>query len=487
MTLSKMPFNKKISSYFSCLFLLGLLAGCKASEPTPLPALRSVPTTFQASSDSTSLADLSWKEFFRDPFLVNLIDSALQHNPDVLSAVQQVEIARANTLLSRGALLPQVTAIGAAGVEKFGDYTMTGVGNFDTNLSPNINENQKVSQPLVPDYFLGLRSAWEVDLWGKLRKAKKAAFTRLMASEKGKQLVTTALISEVAHQYYYLLALDREKMILENNIKLQQTALEMVKVQKEAGRATQLAVQQFEAQLLNTRGLKAEKEREIQAVEGQLNQLLGRYPQPIVRSQTLDAQELPAQMKAGVPSDLLRRRPDIQQAELELQAAQADVAAARAAFLPSLMLSPYVGFNSFNASLLFKPASVAYGIIGGLSAPLLNRSGIKADFRRADAAKIQAYHAYQKSILTGVREVMTNLREIENYQQASALKEQEVKVLQNAVSTSNDLFTSGYASYLEVITAQRGVLEAELKLAATKRTVLQSTVNLYRALGGCWK
>ncbi len=468
--------------------LLVLVAACKASEPTPLPASRPLPSAFQTTTtDTASLGDVSWREFFRDPYLVGLIDSALQQNPDVLAAVQQVEMARANVLLSRGALLPQISAVGAAGVEKFGDYTMSGVGNFDTNLSPNINENQKVSQPLVPDYFLGLRSAWEVDLWGKLRNAKKAAHTRLMASEKGRQLVTTALISEVAHRYYYLLALDREKTILDNNVRLQQTALEMVKVQKEAGRATQLAVQQFEAQLLNTRGLKAEKEQEIIAVENQLNQLLGRFPQPIPRSQSLDDQQLLQQVKAGVPTSLLRRRPDLQQAELELQAAQADVEAARAAFLPSLVLSPYVGFNSFNASLLFKPASVAFGILGGLSTPLLNRSGIKADFRRADAAKIQAYHAYQKSILTGVSEVVTTLREIENYRQAAALKEQEVQVLQSAVSTSNDLFASGYANYLEVITAQRGVLEAELKLTATKRTVLQATVNLYRALGGGWK
>jgi NodT family efflux transporter outer membrane factor (OMF) lipoprotein len=377
--------------------------------------------------------------------------------------------------------------VGAAGVEKFGDYTMTGVGNYDTNLSPNISEDQKVSQPLVPDYFLGLRSSWEVDLWGKLRQSKKAAFARFMASEKGRQLVTTALVADVANLYYQLLSLDNELAILDKNITLQERALELVKIQKQGGRATELAVKQFAAQLLNTQALKAEKTQEITQTENQLNRLLGRHPQPIVRGASLLEQELPQQVQAGVPTDLLRRRPDIQQAELELMATKADVASARAAFLPALTLNPYVGYSAFNASLLFKPASLAFGILGGLSTPLLNRSNLRADFKRADAGKVQAFAAYQSAVLTGVQEVMTNLHGIENFRQAAELKQEEVEVLQEAVGAANDLFASGYATYLEIITAQRSVLEAELHLANTRKNILQSTVGLYRALGGGWQ
>jgi len=184
--------NRYFFKTISLLGLLVLMGACKTLEPAQLPAAPPLPASFGSSTDAASIGDVRWRDFFQDPHLVSLIDTALRHNPDVLAAVQQVEIARANVLLSRGALLPQVSAVGAASVDKYGDYTMTGVGNYDTNLSPNISEKQKVAQPLVPDYFLGLRSSWEVDLWGKLRQKKKAAMTRFLASEQGRQLLITA-------------------------------------------------------------------------------------------------------------------------------------------------------------------------------------------------------------------------------------------------------------------------------------------------------
>ncbi|SIT83775.1 efflux transporter outer membrane subunit [Pontibacter indicus] len=482
-----MHLHRSLLKTIPCLALLVLLGACKAIEPTQLPDAAPLPASFGSTADSASLGDVRWRDFFKDEHLVRLIDTALHNNPDVLAAAQRIELARAGVLQTRGELLPQVSAVGAAGVDRFGKYTMTGVGNFDTNLSPNISEDQKVNQPLVPEYFLGLRSSWEIDLWGKLRQGRKAAFARFMASEKGRQLVTTSLVADVANLYYQLLSLDNELAILDRNIALQERALELVCIQKEGGRATELAVKQFAAQLLNTQALKAEKTQEITQTENQLNRLLGRHPQPIARGAALVEQELPQQVHAGVPSDLLRRRPDIQQAELELLATKADVAAARAAFLPALTLNPYVGYNAFDASLLFKPASLAYGVLGGLSAPLLNRSNIRADFRRADAGRLQAFAAYQSAVLTGVQEVMTNLRGIENFRQSAELKQEEVEVLQEAVGTANDLYAAGYASYLEIITAQRSVLEAELHLTNTRKNILQSTVGLYRALGGGWQ
>ncbi len=468
------------------LALVALMSACKVAAPAPLPATPALPA-FGAGTDSTSLSDLGWQEFFKDPALIALIDTALQRNPDMLAAAQQIEIARANVQMAQGSLLPQIAGMGAVGVERFGKYTMTGVGNYDTNLSPNISDDQKVSAPLVPDYFLGLRSSWEIDLWGKLRNSKKAATARFLASEKGRQLVITSLIADVAHLYYHLLALDVELETLNRNIELQQHGVELIKIQKEGGRATELAVQQFTAQLLNTRSLKVMKEQEIIGVENQLNRLLGRFPQPIARGRSLYEQELPEEARAGVASEMLRRRPDIRMAELELVAAKVDVEAARAAFLPSLTISPYVGFSAFNASLLFQPASLAYGLLSGISAPLLNRNQLKATYRSSDANRIRAFAAYQNSVLTGVQEVMTSLNEIENYRKVAALKEEEVDVLHSAVETSNDLFAAGYATYLEIIMAQRSVLEAELNLTNNHESILQSTVRLYRALGGGWQ
>jgi len=464
-----------------------LVSSCRSVEPVTLPRTAPVPATFvsdNAASDSTSIADQPWRRFFADPNLVSLIDSALNANPDLGIAIQRVEVARANVLVARGALLPTVNAVGSAGVDRFADYTLNGIGNYDTNLSGNIEGKQRIPTP-TPEFFLGLRSSWEVDLWGKLRNRRKAAVARLLASDKGRQLVQTSLVAEVARLYYSLLALDNELVVLGKNRALQERAVEIIKIQKKGGRATELAVQQFTAQLLRTQSLQVEAQQRIVANENELNRLLGRYPQPITRGQPIGQQPLPSQVTAGIPAAMLLRRPDVQQAERELLAARADVDAARAAFLPSLTLTPYLGLNSYNASVLFNtPASLAYGLLGGLAGPILNRNVIKADYRRSAAEQREAYYNYQKAIQTGFQEVVTSLKGIDNYRRMHELQEQEVIALNKAVDISNDLYGASYASYLEVITAQRSVLEAELNLTNTRREQFLLLIDLYRALGG---
>jgi outer membrane protein TolC len=275
--------------------------------------------------------------------------------------------------------------------------------------------------------------------------------------------------------------------VLERNIALQREALGLMRVQKRAGRATELAVQQFAAQVARTESLAHETRQRVTEAENDLNRLLGRYPQPITRGRPLPRQVLPEQLRAGVPATALLRRPDVRQAELELQATRADVDAARAAFLPALTLTPYVGFNSYRTSTLFDPASLAYGALAGLTGPLLNRAQFKADFRLATAGSYEAYYRYQQSLQTGFREVVNGLQGLENYRAAAAARQQEVDLLSRAVATSNKLFVAGYATYLEVITAQRTVLEAELSLAESRHSQLQQSVSLYRALGGGWQ
>jgi NodT family efflux transporter outer membrane factor (OMF) lipoprotein len=450
--------------------------------PAPVPT----PNTFTGKADTTSIGDISWKEFFTDPMLVRLIDTALQRNLDLKIAVQRVEMAQATLRLSRGAFLPSINAVATAGADKYGDYTMNGVGNFDTNLSNNIDDKQRIPNP-TPDYFLGLRSSWEIDIWGKLRNQKKAAYNRFLASEKGRQAVATLLVSQIARMYYDLLTLDYESEILRRNIRLQEQAVETITVQKSAGRATELAVQQSSAQLLRTRSMEAALQQEIVVIENQLNLLLGRFPQRINRGQSIGEQAIPAVVSAGIPSHMLRRRPDIRQAELELQAAKANVEAARAAFLPSLTISPYVGFNAFDASLLFNPGSVAYGVLGGLIGPVLGRNVLKSSYRQSNAMSLEAVYNYQKAILSGYQEVITHMKGLENWQKVYNFRKQEVDMLQNAVTTSNELYVNGYASYLEVVTAQRSVLEAELELANSKRDQFFSLIELYRSLGGGWE
>ncbi|MBT9394221.1 TolC family protein [Hymenobacter sp. NST-14] len=467
-------------------------AGCRVAAPAAAPAATPLPAAFplvaadSVAADSASYADQPWRELFGDANLRGLIDTALQANPDARIALQRLEIARADLQLRRGALRPTVDGVASAGVDRFGYYTMNGIGNYDTNLSGNIEGKERIPTP-TPDFFLGLRSSWEIDLWGKLRQRRQAAYLRLLATQKGRHLIETELVAEVARLYFNLLGQDNELRVLEKNQRLQERALDIVGTLKRAGRANELAVQQFTAQLLRTRSLEAETRQRIAATENTLNRLLGRYPQPIRRSLPILEQPLPAQVASGLPAAMLLRRPDVRQAELELAATRADVAAARAAFLPSLNLTPYLGLNAYRASVLFStPGSLAYGLLAGLSAPLLNRAALQAGYRRSVAEQQMAYHTYQKAIQTGFEEVATNLRGVGNYQRMYELQQQEVTALNKAVSVSDDLYKANYATYLEVVTAQRSVLEAELNLTNTRRQQFLLLIDLYRALGGGW-
>ena len=462
--------------------LLALLGGCQVAAPrlTP-PRTARVPAAFAtatASTDSAGIGQLSWRRFFADSALVALIDTAVQANPDLLIAMQRVEVARAGVLVARGALLPSVSAGATGGFDRFADYAALG--------QTSTNDGRELPNG-VPNFFLGLTSTWEIDLWGKLRNRREAAFARLLGSEQGRRLVQTALVAQVASLYYELLTYDNQLAVLGKNRALQERAVEIVQLQKKGGRATELAVQQFTAQLLRTRSLEVEADQRIAATENALNRLLGRYPQPIRRGQPLTAQVVPATVAAGLPSAMLLRRPDVQQAELELVATRADVAAARAAFLPSLTLASYLGVNAYSPALLLPtPGSLTLGLLAGLAAPVLNRSVVRASYGRARAQQQAAYLGYQKAVQTGFEEVTTNLRGLANYRRVADLRQQEVAALTRAVNVSNTLYRASYANYLEVVTAQRSVLDAELSLTAARREQFLLLTELYRALGGGW-
>ena len=461
--------------------------GCKVNKPVQMPVLRSLPETFPAKNDTTGIAALQVNQFFSDPNLVALIDSAIHHNPDLAIALEQIEIARAQVAIRHGALLPSVNGVVTASGDRYGDYTMNGVGNFDTNLSGNIKEEQKINRTFTPDFFVGFRSTWEIDIWGKLRNQRKAAASLLLATEKGRQYAVTNIVATVASLYYELMAVKYELDVIKKNIQLQQQALEVVRVQKEGGRATELAVKQFSAQLLNTRAIEFQTRQRKVELENQINAIAGRFPSAIITDSSIIQQPVPEVANIGLPSSLLLRRPDIRQAEYELEAAKANVLSARAAFLPSLTLSPYVGYNAFRGSLLFNPGSFAFGILGGITAPVFNGNRIKSEYAIANAENKQAVYNYQKVILNSFSEVVTQLSRIENNEKMFALKDQEFNELNSAVSTALDLYLSGYANYLEIITAQKGVLDAELELAVTKKEIFLATVDLYRALGGGWE
>lgn len=460
-----------ITGWLFPAIVLGLATSCKTPRGFQRPASFQLPQNNSVVTDTSHITDLSANPFFNDVYLQQLIDTALQNNWDAQMAIQRIEIARANYQQTRGALFPAVSGTVSAGVDKYSKNSFN---------PPNQNRT------LGANVFAGLQSSWEIDIWNRLRNTRRSAFLRLLSSGEGFRLLRTNLIAEVAQRYYSLLTLDSIQVIVQNNINLQREAVRTISIQKEGGRATELAVQQFKAQLLNTQNLEVEYGRQIVENENQLNALLGRLPQTVNRSTDV-ADTFYKTAHAGIPSALLLKRPDIQQAELELQAFETDIRIARAAFLPALTITPYVGLNAANPVKLVNPASVIFGIAGGLSAPLFNRIAIAGNYNRTMAAAQQAFFNYQKTINTSYTEVVTNLNNISKLTEMHELKQQQTKALQDAVSVSQDLYLAGYATYLEVILAQGSVLQAEIELMTIKNRLFQSQIDLYRALGGGWR
>jgi len=456
---------------------------CKTPETIVKNDRKKTPISFEETKDSSNSADIKWKDFFADKDLIILIDTALKNNFDVLMTLQKIEMARNDLRLTKGAMLPTVNSNFAYLQRKFGYYTMDDAGNRTTEITPG-----QIIPTNLPDYFVGIQTNWEIDIWGKLRNKKKAAFSRYLSSVEGTHLVLTNLVSEIANAYYELITLDNELDIIRETIKLQQDALEIIKVQKETGVANELAVKQFEAQVLNSQGLEFETLQQITENENKMNFLLGRFPQPIVRENLNFTTPIPTQIKAGIPSQLLKNRPDIKQAEYELLATKFDVRAAKAAFYPSFNITGSLGFQAFNtAFLVTSPQSLAYNLLGSLTTPLLNRSGIKAHFNNAKANQIDAMLNYQKTILNSYVEVSNEVSNIKNLEQIHDRKTKEVEALTQSINISNDLFKSGRATYFEVLMIQSRSLQSKLELVSTKKRQYNATLNLYKALGGGWR
>jgi multidrug efflux system outer membrane protein len=462
------------------------IAGCRVMKPMPMPAIKPLPRQFTDTTRAGDTSLLPVKQFFGDPHLQALIDTALQNNTDLAMAWQRMITAQARAQARRRALLPSVDAVINGAADRYGDYTLNGVGNFDTNLSPNIDKRQQIPVSPTTDLFVGLRSNWEIDLWGKLRHQQKAAQAIFLATQKGRQLLITNLVATLAQGYYHLLELDMQWTIVHKNIALQETALTIVEAQKAGGRATELAVQQFAAQLYHTRAIQYDILQQKVQLENELNALAGRYPQVITRNTSMPLPVLPL-LATGLPVSLLSRRPDIREAELHMQAAHENIQAARKAFLPSLVISPYMALNAFTPSLLLQAGSFSYGLLGSLTAPIFRQKQLRTDYLIAHAAGRETVYRYQQLLLDAYSEVTTNMSAVQNFQQAYTLKQKEVSALQDAVNTSRELYLTGYATYLEVITAQKNVLEAELQLAAQIKDIYVSHIKLYRSLGGGWQ
>jgi outer membrane protein, multidrug efflux system len=468
---------------------VALTTSCATTTTSPpggpeAPALPSAWTAAPASDRPTgtphdSGALQAWRDVFVDERLAGLVADALRHNADRAVAVERVAQARAVVHGATGAMLPTVSVTGATALRRFGLFTMDGAGNATTDITP----GQIVPEHL-PDFLGGLQSSWELDVWGRLWNQRQASWARVLAAEEAVHLVEVNLVAALGEAWFELCELDEAVKVLEATLARQRMATESIAAQKVAGRVTELAVQQFEAEVKETEARLVDVRRQIQARERALHLLVGRLPGPLERGQVVEV--APAAVPPGVPADILRLRPDIRATALELKASGLDVRSATAAFLPSLTVNGLIGLQAFNPVYLLDPRSLAYGLVGGLVAPVLNRAAIEAEHAAATARQREVLITHHQTILTAWVEVEDALNDVRADDELFALAVARRDGRRRAAETAGLLFTAGRADWLEVLMAQSQAADAELEVIEAARARLTARVRLYRAIGGGW-
>lgn len=461
------------------------------------------PEAFPGAIKSESSAQVSVEEFFKDPVLTELIQHALGHNQELKILGEEIQIANNEILARQGEYLPFVELRAGSSLKKTPRFTPDGaveeqlkakegkvrkLPRFtpDGQLEPAYVEGSSKHFPNpLPSFMVAAEFSWEVDIWNRLHNARDAATLHYLATNEGRKYIVTRLVAEIAENYYALLALDKRLEVIDQTIALQKHSLEVAEAKKAAGRDTELAVQRFRAEVRKNESERLIVKQEIVKSENRINQLLGRYPQPIERGQVdflalnIDA------LSVGVSPELLQNRPDIRRAELEVKSTGLDVKAARAAFYPTLTLTGGIGYEAYNTQFLFQsPESLAATITGGLVGPLINRKAIEADFMTANARQLSAIYEYQRTVLNAYVEVANRVSMVQNFRQSIALKQQQLQALEESVASASQLFQNARTEYSEVLFAQRDLLEAKLVLIETKREQLAAIVNAYQALGG---
>lgn len=456
--------------------------GAPARLPLPPPP---VPPADSGNSDKEvysleNSSQIPLNAFFDDPLLVGLINEALSGNQELRILAEEINIANNEAYARSGEYLPFVTLGGSAGLEKPSRFSRAGAVEEQLEVAP----GRGFPEPL-PDFLVATNVSWELDIWRKLRNAQDAATLRFLGTQEGRNYIVTRLVAEVAENYYELLALDNRLRTLQQTIEIQRQSLKVAQAKKEAGRGTELAVQRFQAEVRKNESEKLIIQQEIVEAENRINLLVGRYPQPVERRSVEYIDLNLAALSAGLPSQLLQNRADIREAERQVEAAGLDLKVARARFYPSLGLQAGVGLNAHNMRyLLSTPESLIYNAALDLVGPIINRRAIEADYRSANAAQLQSIYNYQRTVLTACIEVVNYMTKVENYRQSIEVKKQQLAALEASVDAANRLFQNARAEYVEVLLAQREMMEARMVLIETKQQQLSAIVNAYQALGG---
>ena len=445
-------------SAWACLGL-GACSIYKSYERPDMPVVDSLYRQPTASVDTASLATLSWRELFTDPKLQYLIETGLQNNTDLNIARLKVAEAEATLMTSRLAYLPSIS------------------------FEPSGTLRHAEGSATTKSYDIAASAGWEIDIFGKLTNAKRGAKAALEQSEADRQAVQTQLIATIANSYYSLLMLDAQLDISERTAVNWSENVRAMKALKAAGDATELAVSQSEASKLSVDASVASLRQQIDQMENTLTALLGIAPQKIERT-TIAEQEFPNELSAGVPLQLLQRRPDVRQSEAALAQAFYATNAARSAFYPSITLSGSAGWTNAAGAAITNPGQWLFTAVGSLVQPLFNRGRNIANLRIAKAQQEEALLSFRQSLLDAGTDVNNALIQWQTARRRQILDEQQIKSLESAVRSSELLMQHSSQNYLEVLTARQTLLQAELTAVSDRFDEIQGVINLYHALGG---
>jgi multidrug efflux system outer membrane protein len=450
-----------------------LMSGCMVGPNYHRPVVqtpgvyRDLSEGSQAQAQAASFADLPWWQVFQDPHLQELIRTALKENYDLQLATERIAAARAQVTITRSSLFPQVSA----------------GGNFAGGKDPSTQSKYNI-------LTLTADAAFQVDLFGRLRRATQASRAELLATEDARNTVILTLVSDVASDYFTLLQLDLELQITRDTVKTQVDSVKLTQLRLDHGVATKLDVLQA-LQVLDTANAQLpDIERQIGQEEDAISILLGHYPEGVRRGLPLVEQPLPPEVPPGIPSTLLERRPDIHEVEHELIAANAEIGVAKAAFFPQISLTGSGGGAFGRSSLLTGLMSSQTGIWSygaQVTQPIFTGGALSGNLKLAESQHRQELIAYQQVIQLAFRDVSDALIGYQKLHQVRVAQETTVKDLQDTVNTSLSRYRGGITTYLEVLDGQRSLFGAELDLALARGNEYQSLVQLYKALGGGWQ
>lgn len=451
--------------------VLMTLQSCFTAKTYERPELEETENLYRTDNietDTTSMADVPWREIFTDPILQRHIENGLENNLDIRIALQNIIAAEAYLKQGKAGYLPTL------GVN--GSYTWL-------NPSESSQVGAATDGESINQYDLTASLSWEADIWGKIRSQKRAFAASYLQSLAAHKAVKTELIASIASIYYQLLALDQQVEITEASVEARENSLEATEALKKAGQLTAVAVKQTEAQVYTSQIILVNLENSIELLENTLSILMAEPPHAIERTE-LETQQIETELKTGVPSLLLENRPDVLGAEYNLVNAFELTNVARANFYPSLTLTAAAGFQSFELDNWFSASSFFSSIAGGLFQPILNGRQIRTNYEVSLSRKEQALLNYKKTLLIAGREVSDALSNYEAVTEIIEIREKQTAALRTATDYSEELLNNGLANYLEVLTARQNALNAELNLVDARYQQLNSIVTLYQALGG---